>query len=94
MTWTKPRETGLERRRRSGAVADAIAAPRRGEAGNAAGASGKRRKGLRETLQGLVRSTANGGAADYLAGAPMKAPKGGSGYPSRTCDATWQQLGG
>lgn len=94
MTWTKPRETGLERRRRSGAVADAIAAPRRGEPGNAAGASGKRRKGLRETLQGLVRSTANGGAADYLAGAPMKAPKGGSGYPSRTCDATWQELGG
>lgn len=92
MTWTKPRETGVERRRRSGPVADAIAAsPPRGT-GNAAGASGKRRKGLRETLQGLIRSTANGGAADYLAGAPMEAPKGGSGYPSRTCDATWHSL--
>ena len=53
MTGTKPKETGLERRRRSGGMADAdCGTPPRGP-GNAAGASGKRRKGLRETLQGL-----------------------------------------
>lgn len=66
MTWSKPKETGLERRRRSGAVADAIAAPRRGGAW-------KRRRGLGETPQGPPGNAA--GTCDLSGGQlPMAGP--------------------